>query len=162
LNPDIIQHYSGFRKVLGETNLVINPASKVCLVGKSGSGIESFMHAVLGEAHLSSGIFMMNGVVNYISETHQIFVEDTVKANIVLSKKYERSKFLGILSSLNLDLSKYPSGSDTQIMPNGLNFSLTERKQILLARMLYHGGEIFCLENFFEDLGTEIAGRFFT
>ena len=148
---DIEKNYSGFQEVLKNVSLAIEPGTKVCLVGKQGSGVYSFMNAILGEAFLSKGIFMLNGRISYVSSNHEIFISSTIKCNIVLSQKFDRKKFEKVLEDVDFDLTKFPAGSETEVLHNAMNFSLSERRKMLLARVLYHGGDIFCLDNFFDD-----------
>ena len=63
---------------------------------------------------------------------------------------------------MDLDLSKFPAGSETEVLHNAMNFSLSERRKILLARVLYHGGDIFCLDNFFDDWLSPFSAKTFS
>lgn len=158
---DIEKNYSGFQEVLKNISLAIEPGTKVCLVGKQGSGVYSFMNVILGEAFLSKGIFMLNGRISYTSSNHEIFISNSIKTNIILSQKFERKKFEKILEEVDFDLSKFPAGTETEVLHNGLNFSLSERRKMLLARLLYHGGDIFCMDNFFDDWLPQLSTKTF-
>ncbi len=144
-----------------DISLEIKPGEKVCLVGRPGSGVNHFMLTMLGEAILNKGTLKINGKLSYLSSNHEVLIEGTIKENILMEEKYDPKKFLKVIEVVELNLTKFPAGGEMEIYHNACNISTDERKKILLARTLYHDGDIICLENFFDDWYVNLSERIF-
>ena len=145
------------------TNITLNikSGSKVCLVGKPGSGVSMFMLGIMGEATLTKGHFKLNGKLSYLSMSYELILTTTVKRNIIMNERYNANKFVSVLDIVELDLTRFAAGEQTEILLNGQNISYDERKKILLARVLYHGGDIYCLDKCFESWCPDLSERIF-
>ena len=159
MNPD--KFYSGFEQVLNNITLNIEPGSKVCLVGKPGSGVNFFMLTMMGEAVLNQGNMKMNGRLSYLSSYSEIIFEGTIKDNILVGEKYNADRFVEVIDLVELDLTRFPAGEEMEILHHASNMSTDERKKMLLARLLYHNGDIVCLDYFFDSWYPILAERIF-
>lgn len=158
---DTKKFYSGFKEVLKNISLRVEPGQTVCLVGKPGSGVSLFMLALMGEAILSRGTMKINGKLSYLSSSNEVFVSGTIKENILMGEKYDAEKFIKVTEVVELDLTRFPAGEQMEILHNASNISTDERKKLLLARVLYHDGDLFCLDYCFDDWYPLLSERIF-
>jgi ATP-binding cassette subfamily C (CFTR/MRP) protein 1 len=103
----------------------------------------------------------MNGKVCYLSADHEYFVAGTIKENVIMGEKFDPVKFAKIMDLLEFDLSRFPAGEQMEILPNTENISIDEKKKLLLARVLYQDGDIYCLDECFDNWRPEMAERIF-
>lgn len=63
-----------------------------------------------------------------------------------------------IISVIGFNLHKFKGGDKIQVLAKAQNFSKSERRKILIARMLYISGDIYIMRNFFgyDELETEL------
>ena len=78
-----------------------------------------------------------------------------------MGEVYDAEKFIRVLDTVELDLTRFAAGEQMEILLNGQNISYDERKKILLARTLYHNGDIYCLDKCFEGWYPHLAERIF-
>lgn len=119
------------------------------------------MLTMMGEAVLTKGTMKINGKLSYLSSTYEIIIPGSIKDNILLGEKYNPEKFIEVLEVVEFDLTRFKAGEELEILHNGSNISTDERKKMLLARLLYHGGDIICLEYFFDDWYPPLSERIF-
>jgi ABC-type transport system involved in cytochrome bd biosynthesis fused ATPase/permease subunit len=153
--------YSGMKEVLKNIDLVVKPGMKVCLVGRPGSGLSAFFLSLAGELVLTRGSLKANGKLSYLSSNNELFIPGTLKQNILLGERYDTAKFLKVIDTVELDLERFAAGEQIELLENATNISIDEMRKIMLARVLYHGGDILCLDNCFDDWYPIMSERIF-
>jgi ATP-binding cassette subfamily C (CFTR/MRP) protein 4 len=159
MDPSVF--YSGLKEILKDIDLRIKPGEKVCLVGKSGSGMSVFLLSIMGEAILTKGNMKLNGKLSYVSMESEVFLKGTLKQNILMGEKFIAEKFLKVLDVVEFDINRFAAAEQMEILDNGANLSIDERKKLLLARLLYTDGEIYCLDKCFDGWHSLLAERIF-
>lgn len=76
-------------------------------------------------------------------------VGENIRDNVLMGETYIHKRYQKIMKLVELDLSHLPGGDQTQVLENGVNFSETDKRKIILARMLYVAGDIYILKDFF-------------
>jgi ABC-type multidrug transport system fused ATPase/permease subunit len=67
-----------------------------------------------------------------------------------------RSRYDRVIDNAKLDVQNFQGGDMIEVLSQGLNFSASERRKILLARMLYVAGDIYIIKDFFGHEEDEI------
>lgn len=70
----------------------------------------------------------------------------------MLSKQFYPTLYWGILDRIDLNVKNFQGEDHIQVLEDGNNFSTTDKRKILVARMLYQGGDIFLFDRFFDDI----------
>jgi ATP-binding cassette subfamily B protein/ATP-binding cassette subfamily C protein len=152
------------RYALENMNIIVRGDEKLCIVGINGSGKSTFIKLLTRLYYPTDGEILLNGVnINeYDFEKYQrLFApvfQDFVRYNLTLGKNialtndYDKARLdevclkSGLLSLVN----KLPKGYDTQVSKwideEGFEPSGGENQRIATARAVYHGGEIFLLD----------------
>lgn len=150
-------------------NLHIKPKSKVFFINapsvkndSQGQPTENYtrtknshphqvIHSLLGENYLPyDNSLRFKGKVVYQNLTKPTFLDhSSIRENILFGEIMIKERYEKVLDLVGLDLDKFPGNDQFEIVFKGNNLSITERKKVLLARMLYVSGDIYILEGFF-------------
>ena len=143
-------------------NLDFKTGKKYMILGKSGSGKTTLLKLILKELEPTGGAIYVSDKnlsdisklswykkLAYCSQDMEI-IPGTLRENIVLNAKYDKSKFSDIISSLNLNYLK--DSFDVEISEDLSNFSGGELQRIAIARMLYNDGDLFIFDEFSSSL----------
>lgn len=133
---------------LSDINIVIESRRLVGIVGGVGSGKSSLMSAILGEMEKLSGKVDIRGRIAYVPQEAWI-LNDTIRENILLNKKYDAKKYKKVLEacSLEVDLTMFAAGDMTEVGEKGINLSGGQKQRISLARAIYSNSDIYLLDN---------------
>ena len=149
---------------LEHLNITINCGKTLCIVGENGSGKSTFIKLLTRLYFPTEGEILLNGInineYDYLeyqrlfSPVFQDFCQFflTLGENITLSTSANLEKLNDVCSQSGLIklANKLPKGYDTQvdkwIDEEGFQPSGGEGQRIAIARALYHGGEIFILD----------------
>ena len=149
---------------LEHLNITINCGKTLCIVGENGSGKSTFIKLLTRLYFPTEGEILLNGInineYDYLeyqrlfSPVFQDFCQFflTLGENITLSTSATLEKLNDVCSQSGLIklANKLPKGYDTQvdkwIDEEGFQPSGGEGQRIAIARALYHGGEIFILD----------------
>lgn len=149
---------------LKNINITIRAGEKLCIVGANGSGKSTFVKLLTRLYWLEEGEILLNGInitqYDYIkyqrlfAPVFQDFVRYyfTLGKNIVLANEYNQEHLDEVCLKCNLTslVNKLKKGYDTQvdkwIDEEGFEPSGGEDQRIAIARAIYHGGEIFLLD----------------
>lgn len=149
---------------LEHLNITINCGKTLCIVGENGSGKSTFIKLLTRLYFPTEGEILLNGInINeydyfeyqrLFSPVFQDFCQFflTLGENITLSTTADLEKLNDVCSQSGLIklANKLPKGYDTQvdkwIDEEGFQPSGGEGQRIAIARALYHGGEIFILD----------------
>lgn len=170
------------RYALKNLSLTFKATEKLCIVGSNGAGKSTFIKLLTRLYCPTEGEILLDGVnINrydyykyqrLFSPVFQDFVRYyfSLKDNIVLSNDCDLERLNEVASSsgLNLLVEKLSKGYDTQVGKifdeEGFEPSGGEEQRIAIARAVYHGGEIYLLDEPTAALDPmaehEIYGRF--
>jgi len=138
--------------ILSGLNVNILKGQLVCISGKRGSGKSMFCLSLMRETVLVHGNLFTKGELRFLSYDYPSFVSGTIRDNIVLGSRYERDRYNEIIYSLELDLERFAGEDFMEITGDGNNLGKLEKIKILLARMIYQGGDIFVFDTFFDEI----------
>lgn len=144
--------------VQNKLNLLIKPKEKICLVGDESQGISEIIGAILGESFITEGSVHLNGSISYIDGRFPSFlIKKTIKENILMGTEFNKKKYKKIIDVVQLDLRKFLDSDESIVLEDGVNFALSEKVKILLARTLYlQDSDIYIFENVFDFFTPEI------
>ena len=152
------------RFALKNINLTISMNEKLCIVGENGAGKSTFINLLTRMYFPSDGEILLNGKSIYeydYSEYIKLFApvfqdfckyEFELRNNVCLSNDIDEKKLKDALvaSSISSLVEKLPKKENTFIGkwvdPEGFEPSGGEAQKIAIARALYHGGEIYILD----------------
>lgn len=149
---------------LHNLNLTIHGNEKLCVVGSNGSGKSTFIKLLTRLYCPCEGEILLDGInineYNYeeyqrlYSPVFQDFVRYyfTLGENITLSSPFDKERLNDVCRKSGLIplVNGLPKGYDTQvdkwIDQEGFEPSGGEEQRIAIARAIYHGGEVFLLD----------------
>ncbi len=152
------------RYALKDVNIVISGEEKLCIVGPNGAGKSTFIKLLTRLYFPSEGEILLNGInINeydydkyqrLFSPVFQDFSKYylTLGENVVLADTYDSVRLDAVSESSGISrlVESLPKGYETQvdkwIDKEGFEPSGGEGQRIAIARALYHGGEIFLLD----------------
>ncbi len=152
------------RLVINNLNLRLHSHEKLCIVGENGAGKSTFIKLLTRLYFPTEGGIFLDGrpINDYSFEAYQklfapVFQDFakfyvTLGENIVLNDKFDQTRLDAACESSGLSnlVEKLPNGYKTQvdksIDPEGIEPSGGEAQKIAIARALYHGGEIYILD----------------
>ncbi|KAI8909217.1 P-loop containing nucleoside triphosphate hydrolase protein, partial [Gorgonomyces haynaldii] len=146
--------------VLQNVTLDVLKASRVCVLGKTGSGKSSFLLSLLGETRLVQGSLHRHSSISYCSQVPWI-TRGTIRENIVGASAYDSRRFQEIIRvcGLEMDLNLMPLKEDTVIVDRGLTLSGGQRSRVSLARCLYKQADVYLLDDPFAALDPTVTGQ---
>lgn len=150
--------------VIKDLSLKFKGSDRICIVGENGSGKTTFIKLLTRLYFPDKGEILLNGInINeydykkyqrLFSPVFQDFITYSLslKANIILGHE-EDPKLLDEVCNKTgiIDLiRKLPKGYDTQVNKyvdeSGIDLSGGEGQRVAISRALYHGGEIYLLD----------------
>ena len=159
---DVSFSYSSNNVVLDGINLNVDRGKLVGIYGKSGGGKTTLLNIICGLINPSTGAVLLNNteniadfkesyfdLVSYVSQ-NVFLIDDTVKANVALGKKYpNQEKFLKAMKLSNLsELIDDPAcGKENGMLGEfGSKISGGQKQRVGIARALYKETEILILD----------------
>ncbi|UJR18265.1 hypothetical protein I4U23_005168 [Adineta vaga] len=150
---------------LSSIDIDIKPGSLVSIIGPIGSGKSSLFYAILGEMNRLNGEINMNGSsISYVSQSAWIF-SDTIRANILLDKTFNKERYSNILRAccLDVDINAFGPSSDlTVIGEKGMTLSGGQKTRISLARALYMDADIYLLDDPLASVDNRVAEEIYS
>lgn len=131
-------------------SFTINSHEKVCVVGPEGSDMDAFLYTLMGETQVTEGRIRYRGKFLFADADESSFLTGkSIRENILMGEELITQRYSKVLDVVGFDLKKYPGGDLCQVLERGLNFSSSERRKIVLARMLYIAGDVYIMKDFF-------------
>ncbi|KAM7257289.1 hypothetical protein ACFE04_013030 [Oxalis oulophora] len=138
--------------------LAIPKGSLVAVIGEVGSGKSSLLNSILGEMRLTHGSINLSGSVAYVQQVPWI-LSGTVRDNILFGKIFDPKRYLDTIKAcaLDVDISLMIGGDMAHIGEKGLNLSGGQRARLALARAVYHGSDIYLLDDVLSAVDSHVA-----
>ncbi|XP_038713738.1 ABC transporter C family member 13 isoform X2 [Tripterygium wilfordii] len=144
--------------VLNHVTLNLPKGSLVAVVGEVGSGKSSLLNSILGEMRLIRGTIHCRESIAYVPQVPWI-LSGTIRENILLGKNYESQRYSDTLKAcaLDADILQMVGGDMAYIGEKGANLSGGQRARLALARALYHGSDIYVLDDVLSAVDAQVA-----
>ncbi|CAF4053525.1 unnamed protein product [Rotaria sordida] len=146
------------------SDLTIEQATFVGIVGPVGSGKSSLFAAILGEMNLIDGqLNTNNSSFSFAAQSPWIF-EDTLRNNILLNRPFDQQRYRNVIYAccLDDDISVFGSSGDLiMIGENGLNLSGGQKARVSLARALYADVDIYLLDDPLSAVDRKVAKQIY-
>ncbi|KAJ3368154.1 hypothetical protein HDU91_000820 [Kappamyces sp. JEL0680] len=135
---------------------------KVAIVGPVGAGKSSLLSGLIGEMPKSGGEVSINGSVAYCAQQPWILT-DSIRGNIVFNQPNDQDRLDAILRvcGLDVDLTQFPAGVNTEIGEKGVNLSGGQKARVSLARALYFNPDILLLDDPLSALDAQVGRKVF-
>ncbi|CAG2167690.1 unnamed protein product, partial [Oppiella nova] len=135
--------------ILKDITLNVKKGSLVAIVGRVGSGKSSLFSALMGDMYQTGGSrSAMRGSVSYVPQSAWI-QNMSLRQNIVFVSDYDRGKYERVVKAcaLDTDFNSLPAKDLTEIGEKGINLSGGQKHRVSLARAVYHGSDIYLLDD---------------
>jgi putative ABC transport system ATP-binding protein len=165
----VVYKYPTYSNTFGPINLTIHPGEKIALHGSNGSGKSTLLEILYGFKQPTSGAVLFNGDdisslememyrerVGFISSIE--FVNGPILKNMRLSRPSASLKEIkAVLRKVGvLDrIFALPDGLDTVLSDEGNPFSVTQMKQMMLAKVLLKDPSLILIDEAFDGLDLE-------
>ncbi|CAK0805380.1 unnamed protein product [Prorocentrum cordatum] len=139
---------------LQDMDIYVPTGALVAVVGPTGCGKTTFMHALLGELYARDDARMeVPARVAYSAQVPHIF-EGSLRDNILKGDAYDYARYKEALHSACLlrDLEVLPGGDQTLVGGRGITISGGQKARISLARAAYDTGDLVLLDDPFAAL----------
>ena len=135
---------------LSSLNIDIGCETLVGIVGAVGSGKTSLLSAIIGELTLTSGALNVHGSsFSYAAQCPWILA-DTLRANILLGKPFDESRYWTTVRACCLDVDIEAMGANADLTPigdRGVTLSGGQKARVALARALYADADVYLLDD---------------
>ncbi|KAH9667477.1 multidrug resistance-associated protein 11 [Citrus sinensis] len=144
--------------VLNQVSLCLPKGSLVAVIGEVGSGKSSLLNSILGEMMLTHGSIHASGSIAYVPQVPWI-LSGTIRDNILFGKNYDPQSYSETLKActLDVDISLMVGGDMAYIGEKGVNLSGGQRARLALARAVYHGSDIYMLDDVLSAVDAQVA-----
>lgn len=165
--------YNHLNNVLLNLNLDIEAGHKVIILGPSGSGKSTLLKLLYRYYNcekkkifidnndlLDYKIANLRDNITYISQNEFLYT-DTIKNNIILSRKISEIKYVTICKLLFIDkfVKDKSLSYDFPIEENGANLSGGERQRIILARSLLKDSNIILIDEGLNEIDINLERK---
>lgn len=149
---------------LKDLSITFRGDEKLCIVGQNGAGKTTFIKLLVRLYFPTEGEILLNGVniyeydyVQYQRLFAPVFQDGgafnfTMGENITLADKWDDERVADVVRESGLEpiIMKQPKRYGTQVGEwldeGGVNLSAGEEQRFKIARAIYHGGEIYLLD----------------
>ncbi len=160
-NVDFTYEHTGIQ-ALKNFNLVINPAEKVLIVGRTGSGKSTIAQLLLRFFDATNGSITINNTdvknislgrlreqISYVPQDVFLF-SDSVKDNIefgVTGNNNITAELAASYASIDKEIKDFPKGYETLIGERGVTLSGGQKQRISIARALMKDSDLIILDD---------------
>lgn len=165
-----ISYIIGKKKVINKFNFKFEKGNMYLIQGPSGCGKSTLLDIIMGIKKIESGRVMINKEeinddldyynlfekVSYVPQEAVVY-GDTIIDNIVLDKKFSKSKIYKSLeiAEANDFINKLPDGVNTKLNDSGRNFSTGQIQRISIARGILHLNDILLIDESLANIDVQ-------
>ncbi|GAV71444.1 ABC_tran domain-containing protein/ABC_membrane domain-containing protein [Cephalotus follicularis] len=144
--------------VLNHVTLSLQKGSLVAVIGEVGSGKSSLLNSILGEMRLVHGSINSSGSIAYVPQVPWI-LSGTLRDNILFGRNFDPKRYSDTVKacSLDADISFMVGGDMAYIGEKGTNLSGGQRARLALARAIYHGSDLYLLDDILSAVDAQVA-----
>ncbi|KAJ7236948.1 P-loop containing nucleoside triphosphate hydrolase protein [Mycena rebaudengoi] len=147
-----------------EEELIFERGRINLVVGPTGSGKTSLLHALLGEMHWIPSSpdswynFPRGAGVAYAAQESWV-LNETIKDNIIFDTPLDEERYKKVIyqCALEQDLSLFQAGDQTEVGEKGLTLSGGQKARLTLARAVYSTASILLLDDVLAALDVHTA-----
>ncbi len=160
-NVDFTYEHTGIQ-ALKNFNLVINPAEKILIVGRTGSGKSTIAQLLLRFFDATNGSITINNTdvknislgrlreqISYVPQDVFLF-SDSVKDNIefgVTGNNNITAELAASYASIDKEIKDFPKGYETLIGERGVTLSGGQKQRISIARALMKDSDLIIFDD---------------
>ncbi|CAG9952565.1 unnamed protein product, partial [Clonostachys rosea f. rosea IK726] len=151
-----------WRTVLQKVNFDLVVGGLNVITGKTGSGKSTLLKALIREAHVSDGEFIIRSKdrdpVSYAGQTPWLH-HGTVRENILFNSPFNEIRYNEVLhaTGLRIDLQDFPVGDATDVGERGQSLSGGQRARVALARAVYANTQTVVLDDVLAALDAKTS-----
>ncbi|KAJ3166144.1 hypothetical protein HDU88_003692 [Geranomyces variabilis] len=148
--------------VLHGISLRIKTGTLCAIVGNTGSGKTSLLHALLGEMEVASAKPRINGSVAYVAQAPFV-MNGTLRQNIIFMSPFKKHWFDEVVSACGLtsDIARFAEGIDHPIDESGSNLSGGQKARLALARAVYSCADTYLIDDTISALDARVGRHVF-
>ena len=108
------------------------------------------------------GSCKVSGSISYTPQEAWL-LNMTLRENIIFGSDFDEARYNEVISicSLTRDLQLMPDGDRTEIGERGINLSGGQRQRISLARCVYKGADVVCLDDPLSAVDQQVGRHIF-
>ncbi|CAH8433032.1 unnamed protein product [Heterobilharzia americana] len=132
------------------------------IIGSVGSGKSSLLQTALGELPFLNGELHRSASIAYLPQVAWIF-PGTIRENVICNQPFDLQRYASVLkvTSLDVDLSRFPNGDGTYIGERGGSLSGGQKARIALARIAYSRQQILLLDDPLAAVDARVSNQLF-
>nr|KAG5688633.1 hypothetical protein BaRGS_017487 [Batillaria attramentaria] len=148
--------------ILKNITLRIPVGKLVAVVGPVGAGKSSFLSAILGEVEKVKGKITVKGNVAYVPQEPWI-QNRSFRDNIIFDNPVDERLYQKVIKTcaLQADIELLPGGDASEIGEKGVNMSGGQKQRLSLARAVYHGADIYLLDDPLSAVDSHVGKHIF-
>ena len=152
----------GAAQGLSGIHLAIPRGRLVCVVGPTGSGKSSLLHALLGEMQPLGGAVAVHGRVAYAAQQAWIF-KGSLRDNVLFGDAFESRRYHGTIDACQLrrDLDQLAAGDEQEIGEGGVNLSGGQKQRLSVARAVYADADTYLFDDSLSALDAHVGKALF-
>ena len=163
--------YEQGRPLFEDVSLSLTKGDFLLMKGKSGVGKTTLMDILCGLREPTSGQVLVNGMpINqnkwfagkvFYSPQQPLIIPGSILQNVAFSQgsptEEERDRASVCIADVGLsrDITRFADGLNADVGPDGDVLSGGQKQRLVLARALYHGAEVFALDECISGLETD-------
>jgi len=134
----------------------------VAIIGPTGSGKSSILHAILGEIPSLNGVVQSRGTIAYVPQQAWIF-NATIRENILFGLDFDQKLYDKAvrISGLGKDLRDMVAGDQTEIGERGINLSGGQKQRVSIARAVYAQCDVYLFDDPLSALDAHVGKSVF-
>lgn len=139
-----------YEKLIENASFSIKKGDKICIVGSSEIETDALLYSLLGENKITRGEIKYRGKMLFSDADEGTFlIGKTLRDNILMGEDMIIQRYTKVLDVVGLNIDSFQGKDMCEVIEGGLNFSSSQRRKIVLARILYVAGDFYFMKDFF-------------
>lgn len=148
-------------QVLFDISLQAQRGEAICILGRPDSGKSTLLFSLMNETILGNGDMQINGTINYLSFKYQGIIKGSIRDNILLGSRFEKKRYTDALLMIQFDIARFAGDDHFELLEDATNIGDSEKRKLLLARVIYNKSDILLIDEFFDDVQIDHRSRLF-